>query len=101
MMHKKQLIERFDILQKMYLDLEEFIQPRLLGDFCGYNEEQQGFNIVLAIKEIIEAKEQECEKYKQALDEIKEYCKEQNLKYDVTACYILGTIHELKRIDND
>lgn len=76
----KQQIERFDIitgkpaefspLQKMYLDLEEFIQPRLLGDFCGYDEEQQGFNIVLAIKEIIEAKEQECVALRKKLEDI-------------------------------
>lgn len=51
-------------LQKMYLELEKIIEPRLLGDFCGYNEETQGFDIVLATKEIIEAKEQECENYK-------------------------------------
>ena len=51
-------------LQKMYLELEKIIKPRLLGDFCGYNEETQSFDIVLATKEIIEAKEQECENYK-------------------------------------
>ena len=81
-------------LQKMYLELEKVIKPRLLGDFCGYNEEIQGFDIVLATKEIIEAKEQECEaqrrkidyyikkttqlldgidNYKQAIDEIEKY----------------------------
>lgn len=45
-------------LQKMYLELEKIIEPRLLDDFCGYNEEVQGFDIVLATKEIIEDKEQ-------------------------------------------
>ncbi len=40
-------------------------------------------------------------KYKQALDEIEEFCKEQNLKYDATACYILGIIGEMKVINND
>ena len=54
----------FSPLQKMYLELEKIITPRLLGDFCGYNEETQSFDIVLATKEIIEAKEQECENYK-------------------------------------
>lgn len=49
-------------LQKRYLELEEIIK------LCGYNEEMQGFDLVLAIKQIIEAKEQECETLK---DEIK------------------------------
>ena len=60
--------------QNLYSDLEKFIKPRLLDDFCGYDEETQSFNIVLAVKQIIEAKEQECQelhnKYDQALDEI-------------------------------
>ena len=52
-------------LQKMYLELEKIITPRLLEDFCGYNEETQSFDIVLATKEIIEAKEQEYEELRQ------------------------------------
>lgn len=56
--------------QNLYLDLEEFIQPRLLDDFCGYDEEQQGFNIVLAVKQIIEAKEQECAALYKKLEDI-------------------------------
>ena len=52
-------------LQKMYLELEKIITPRLLDDFCGYNEETQSFDIVLATKEIIEAKEQEYEELRQ------------------------------------
>ena len=51
--------------QNLYLDLEKFIKPKLLDDFCGYDEESQSFNIVLAIKQIIEAKEQECENLKE------------------------------------
>lgn len=54
--------------QNLYLDLEKFIKPRLLDDFCGYDEESQSFNIVLAIKQIIEAKEQKCEELKKQLD---------------------------------
>lgn len=56
-------------LQKMYLELEKKIEPRLLDDFCGYNEETQSFDIVLATKEIIEAKEQECEELKKQLEQ--------------------------------
>ena len=58
--------------QNLYLDLEKFIMPRLLDDFCGYDEKSQSFNIVLAVKQIIEAKEQECQELKQELQEVKE-----------------------------
>lgn len=58
--------------QNLYLDLEKLIKPRLLDDFCGYDEENQSFNIVLAVKQIIEAKEQECEKLKAIVTEAEE-----------------------------
>lgn len=41
-------------------------------------------------------KEQECERYKQVLNEIEQHCNEQNLKYDTTACEILNIIHKAK-----
>lgn len=66
-------------LQKMYLELEKIITPRLLDDFCGYNEETQGFDIVLATKEIIEAKEQECEELKKGVIKQCPNCGEQYL----------------------
>ena len=66
-------------LQKMYLELEKIIEPRLLDDYCGYNEETQGFDIVLATKEIIEAKEQECEELKKGVLEQCPNCGEQYL----------------------
>lgn len=56
--------------QNLYLDLEKFIKPRLLDDFCGYDEESQSFNIVLAVKQIIEAKEQECQELHNKLNVI-------------------------------
>ena len=34
-------------------------------------------------------------KYKQALEEIRSYCDEQNLKADYTACYITNRIDEV------
>lgn len=118
-------------LQKMYLELGKIIEPRLLGDFCGYNEETQGFDIVLATKEIIEAKEQECEalkkqleqqealtetykacyrakhndvkdkliKYKQALDEIEEFCivySNNHDAYETVYKHILDIINKAK-----
>ena len=39
---------------------------------------------------------QENERYIQCINEIVEYCKEQNLKYDTTACDILRKINEVK-----
>ena len=54
-------------LRILHEELLKIVEPRLLDDFCGYDEKQQGFNIVLAIKEIIEAKEQECEDLKKLL----------------------------------
>lgn len=72
---------------------------------------------VCTYKQNYQAKEQECEELKkatvtlaeglnfqqkradkleQALDEIENYCDEQNLKYDTTACDILGIINRLK-----
>ena len=56
--------------QNLYLDLEEFIMPRLLDNFCGYDEETQSFNIVLAVKQIIQAKEQECQQLYKKLNAI-------------------------------
>lgn len=35
-------------------------------------------------------------KYKQAIDKIEKYCKECNLKFDYTACAILGFINEAR-----
>ena len=57
--------------KNLYLDLEKLIKPMLLDDFCGYDEESQSFNIVLAVKQIIEAKEQECEQLKVELEQLK------------------------------
>lgn len=74
-MNKQELIEEINKtkeylanMEKMYLELEEIIEPRLLDDFCGYNEEAQGFDLALAIKQIIETKEQECEELKEQLE---------------------------------
>lgn len=35
------------------------------------------------------------DKYKQVLEEIRDYCDEQNLKADYTACYITNKIDEV------
>lgn len=48
------------------------------------------------INALLEVKEQECDRYRKTLNEIEEYCKEQNLKYDTTACEILDIINKAK-----
>ena len=53
-------------LRILHEELLKIVEPRLLDDFCGINDNGE-FDIVLAIKEIIEAKEQECEDLKKLL----------------------------------
>lgn len=48
------------------------------------------------INALLEVKEQENDRYRNALKEIEEYCNEQNLKYDTTACEILDIINKAK-----
>lgn len=53
-------------LQILHEKLLKIVEPRLLSDMCGINDNGE-FDIVLAIKEIIEEKEQECEDLKKLL----------------------------------
>jgi len=48
---------------KGYELLTEFISTRMLDDFTGYNKATQSFDIVQAVKEIIEYQEERLEKY--------------------------------------
>lgn len=50
---------------------------------------------------LIIEQEEEIDRYCKALEEIEEYCKEQNLKYDTTACIILDIINKVKDKHND
>lgn len=61
-----------DKFQQLYLELERIIYPQLTDDFCGYNEETQAFDIVLAIKEILSYKDREIARLKIQLDEYKQ-----------------------------
>lgn len=79
--------------QKMYLELEKIIVPRLLNDFCGYNEEAQGFDIVLATKEIIEAKEKECEELKKENKRLKK----ENQYHVNTYCHFKNELKKYKK----
>ena len=58
-----------------------------------YTELKEKFTSKL--EDIIEQNKQN-ERYKQALDDIEEYCREQNLKADWTACEILDIIKKTK-----
>lgn len=51
---------------KLYDDLLEVVEP-YLSDFIGYDEKEQCFNIVLAVKELLGQLEQESENLKEEL----------------------------------
>ena len=82
-------------MSKGYEELTEIVSP-YIDDFTGYNEKLKGFDIVLCIKELMQQFDQfrtyhndtvhtmlqvecclvdNCKKYEQALQEIKELCK--------------------------
>lgn len=48
---------RMKELEKAIKDITELIQPHLIDAFCGYDENSKSFDVVLAIKEILEHKE--------------------------------------------
>lgn len=53
------------------------------------------------VYEITENEFNKMNAYRKTLQEIEEYCKEQNLKYDTTACIILDIINKVKDKHND
>lgn len=55
----------------LYTDLLEIVEP-YLSDFTGYDENEQAFNIVLAVKELLSEFSIENDKLKSCLQEIKE-----------------------------
>lgn len=59
--------------EQLYNELFKLVESRILGDFCGYDEEKQEFDIILALKEILETKEQECEKLKEKVEKQQEF----------------------------
>lgn len=75
---------------------EELIN-QMVADYQYYSQELK------TLRDIISNKEKrnavlflEVGRYRKALDEIEEYCEEQNLKYDTTACMILDIINKAK-----
>lgn len=54
---------------KLYEDLLEIVEPRMITDFTGYNEDSNSFDIVLAVKEIFESYENSIKFYKRIVDE--------------------------------
>lgn len=67
---------------KLYEDLLELVKPRMLNDFCGYDEEGQGFNIVKVLKEILEETELEREKLRADWYDINEQLKDCEIDYE-------------------
>ena len=53
--------------------------------------EELNKNLIIGFKKFCD-KDDKLQKYKQILDKVEQYCKEQNLKYDTTACEILDII---------
>ena len=53
-------------------------------------------NKIKGLQEQLTRKEEECHKYKQALDIIKEYCMQCNLRWDFTAQIVLNIINKTK-----
>lgn len=58
-------------VKDLYADLLEVIEP-YLSDFTGYDEKEQGFNIVLAVKELLSEFNIENVRLNSCLQEIKE-----------------------------
>jgi len=62
----------------LYRELLKIVEPRM-SDFTGYNEETNSFDIVLAVKEIIEDLEDSLERqdsvktYQEKIEKIKEF----------------------------
>ena len=88
-------------MDKKEIKTEELIN-QMEADYQYYTQELK------TLRDIISNKEKRnaalfltSGRYRKALDEIEEYCKEQNLKYDMTACMILDIIHKVKGEEND
>lgn len=54
---------------KLYEDLLKIVEPRMITDLTGYNEDTNSFDIVLAVKEIFESYENSLKFYKGIVDE--------------------------------
>ena len=54
---------------KLYENLLKIVEPRMITDFTGYNEDTNSFDIVLAVKEIFESYENGLKFYKGIVDE--------------------------------
>ena len=67
------------------------------GHICDEHLASQFWKVFKELKR----KEQECDNYKQALDDIENYCRECNLKFDFTADIILQIINETKESNDN
>lgn len=88
-------------MDKKEIKTEELIN-QMEADYQYYTQELK------TLRDIISNKEKRnaalflmSNRYRKALGKIEEYCKEQNLKYDLTACMILDIISKTKDVKND
>ena len=95
---KAELIKLEAILTEMKA---ENYQRQMQGLSIAYDDFS---NVIQTADEIAESFNEKLDikntRYRKALEEIEDYCNQQNLKYDTTACEILNIINKA-RTDND
>ena len=79
------LIEKIELINQMEADYQYYTQElKTLRDIIS-NKEKRNAALYLTSG-----------RYRKALEEIEDYCNQQNLKYDTTACEILNIISKAK-----
>ena len=102
--------EKIILIAKVELIKLEAILTEMKAE--NYQRQMQGLsiayddfsNVIQTADEIAESFNEKLDikntRYRKALEEIEDYCNQQNLKYDTTACEILNIINKA-RTDND
>ena len=62
---------------------------------CYYKQLKRAEDQIVDLNKMVQTKEQECSKYKKAIEDIENICVVQNLKYDTIACEILDVIEKM------
>ena len=84
---------KMEELEKAIKDITELIQPHLIDAFCGYDENSKSFDVVLAIKEILEHKEN----VDKTLYELKVVCEDLISHFTTESISIIRTLDCIKR----
>lgn len=108
MTDKKQImIDGVDVSGCEYVCNTAFGQNGCKSPNCSFKQLARKTQECEELKAYTQRQENQREEYyieylkkDRALNEIEEYCKEQNLKYDTTACIILDIINKAKGEDN-